>query len=144
MLFDMRGADFFRLQRANQGRVGDPLDPDVLFSGGYEDGQALFLQTTVDAPGVANSKSYNLYFGRTYARPPMAFASLKLTQGLNQNNTQFFNAGEYLAPCTYRRNIFGQGPVVDYTFYYITYTDRVMVVVAGFTGVVSVMCLEIN
>lgn len=143
MYFDMAGADFFRLQRYNTGRVGDPLDPDVLFSGGYEDGQAMFFQQWVDAPGAANTKTYDVWFGRTFGRPPLVFGNLRLAQGLNHNNTQFFNEGEYIAPCSYRRNVFGVGPVVNYSFSFITYVDRVSVSITGFTGTVSLMALEI-
>lgn len=142
MLFDMRGADFFRVQRQNQGRISDPLDPDVLFSGAYEDGQGLYLQTAVDAPGTANAKSYELGFGRNFGRPPMVFGSLRLTAGLNQNNTQFFNNGECLAPCNYRRTVFGVGPTVNYAFYWVTYSNRIVVTVIGFTGVATFLCIE--
>lgn len=142
MLFDMRGVDFFRLQRQNQGRVGDVLDPDVLYSGEYEDGQGVYLQVAVDAPGTANGKSYDLGFGRTYNRPPVVFGTLRLTQGLNQNNTQFFNAGECIAPCSFRRNVFGVGVVVNYLFNFSVYTNRVTVGVTGFTGIATFICFE--
>ncbi|MFG5121816.1 hypothetical protein [Methylorubrum sp. POS3] len=143
MYFDMRGADFFRVQSGGGGRIADPLDPNVLFSGSYEDGQGLFFQQEVAAPGVANGKSYTIDFGRTFTRPPMTFGGLKLTQPVIQNNATLFNAGEYIAPCALRRTIYGRGPVIDYRLEWIVGNNALTLSVAGFTGTFSVFVLEV-
>lgn len=143
MYFNMRGFDFLRLQSSGNAPMADPLDPAVLFSGAYEDGQGLFFQQEVSSLGLGNGKSYTINFGRTFANTPMVFGTLRLTQPCAQSGRTWFNAGECLAPCSYRRNIFNAGLQTDWQFFWTTTPTEIAVNVSGFAGIASFLVLEI-
>ncbi|GJE78099.1 hypothetical protein [Methylorubrum suomiense] len=143
MYFNMKGFDFLRLQSGGTAAIADPLDPAVLFSGAYEDGQGLFYQQEVNSLGVANSKSYVINFSKTFARTPMVFGTLRLTQPCTQSGRTWFNAGECLAPCSYRRQPFNSVPQTDWGFYWTADTTSLGLVVSGFAGIASFLVLEI-
>ena len=144
MFFDLNGPDFIRAQRSAQSRIGDALDPDVLFSGAYDDGQGYVYQVSVDAPGVGNTKTYTLNLSDAVNGFSFVIAMLKLTQPMVQNGQTVFNSGEYVTPNFYRYQVSGQLPAYDFNFSAsLIGTTQLSVVVGGMTGVATVLILDV-
>ncbi|WP_164147671.1 hypothetical protein, partial [Stenotrophomonas maltophilia] len=119
------------------------LDPDVMFSGVYDDGQGLYFEQAVSAPGLSTN-SYTVSYGTTFGVTPIVFAALRLTQSVVQDGKTLFNTGEIIAaPCFGQYNRFGAGRVVNYGFYIVTGTSNMTVVVNGFTGTAYLLVMDI-
>lgn len=144
MFLDLRGADFLRVQGQAQSRIGDPLDADVLFSGAFPDGQAMFFQAAADAGTPIGNTSGVLSFGRTLAAPPIVLGCIKLTQNyVDLDNNFLFSAGEYLAPCKYSYVRFNAGRRANYSFEYSATASQIDWAVGGFKGIVSFFVIEL-
>ncbi|GLS45167.1 hypothetical protein [Methylobacterium brachythecii] len=149
MLVDWNGPDLLRVQRSTSSRIADPLDPDVIVSGAFDDGQALFFQQAVSAPGVSQV-AYTIGFGRTLAAPPVVIGGLKLSQALvqrdtaNSKNVQYFDPGEIVAPCIFKYNKGGgAGTIINWNFSFYVYADRIELTVGGFVGTAEFLVLDV-
>ncbi|MGY2048928.1 hypothetical protein [Methylobacterium sp. JK268] len=142
MYFGLNGPDFIRVQRNAQSPIGDALDPDVLFSGTYDDGQVYFYQLAVSVASNS-SQNYEVQFGRNFANVPLVIGCLKTSQSLVQNGATQFNSGEYLAPCRYTYNRYGTGRIVNWGFEFTAYKDRLAVTVNGLSGTCTFFVLDV-
>ncbi|GEP11109.1 hypothetical protein [Methylobacterium gnaphalii] len=141
MFLDMNGPDFFRVQSGGTSRAADPLDPSVIFSGIYEDGQGYLFGL-----GVANSATaittYTVNFGQTFSRVPLVFPALVLSQAVVQNGTRWFEPGEVVAPCTYYRNT-ASARVVAWDFSMVISNSQIIVTTAGFNGTAYFLVVDV-
>jgi hypothetical protein len=116
MLIDVNGPDLIRIETST-GRVRSPsdLDPRVIFSGAYIQGDAQFHAWSV-GPGHAE----NLWFGHDYGLPPAVFACV-----LTSSGQDYIGAGEMLAPQVDVRFRFNVGAVRNINVGWTVYSNRI-------------------
>ena len=141
MFLDINGPDLFRLQSAPP-RAADPLDPGVLFSGGFDDGQVFVFQQAIANSGVGYT-SNAIDFGQTFANVPLVFGGLKLSQAVVQDGAVRFNTGEIVAPCAYQYTRYNVGRVINWEFSFITTKTGISINSAGFNGVATFLVLDL-
>ena len=145
MLLDLRGADFLRVQGQAQSRIGDPLDPDVLFSGAFPDGQAMFFQAAVDAGSNIGSVSGTTSFGRTLSVAPIVLGCIRLSQAYTgPDGVTRMNAREYIAPCRCGISKSGVGRRAYYAFEFLATSSQIQWTVGGFKGTLNFFVIELG
>lgn len=140
MYINLYGPDFVRTQRSGTSPIADPLHPDVLFSGAYEDGQVLYFTQTIDATGTTTGG--NILFGQTFSTPPLVIGGFRISDTLVQDGITRFNAGEVIAPSFYYYYKNGVGRTVDWGFSFQVMASKLVVSVTKLKGTAMFLVVD--
>jgi hypothetical protein len=105
---------------------------DLYGPGYYTQGDAAFYTRAIGADGITT-----MNFGRTFDRPPVVFAALKLSRA-----HEIHGANDIINPQHYAYYKYNTGYTEFRVFSYYVYTNRIRINIEGFRGTFLAWVME--